>query len=151
MSDLLVVEGYELAADRAYHPVTHVWVETVAAGRVRLGLDPLGVETTGSLAQVALVEVDTRVLAGEPVGSIEAEKFVGPFTTPVAGTVTAVNAAVVANPRVVHTDPLGAWFVELALAEGDDAPDELVVGAEAITTWFAARLRAYREQGVLAE
>lgn len=144
----VLIEGYAVALDRAYHPDSDVWVLTVGPGRVRVGLDPLGAETLGTLAQVALVEVGTVVTAGEPLATLEAEKFVGPLAAPIGGTVVAVNEAVVGDPRMVHANPNGAWFVELAVADG--ALDGLVVDG-AIDDWFSAKVAAYRREGVLAE
>lgn len=142
------IQGYAVALDRGYHPRTDVWVLPVGPGRVRVGLDPLGVETLGSLAQVALAEVGTTVAAGDPLGSMEAEKFVGPLAAPVSGRIVAVNDDVVADPRSVHADPNGAWFVELEVT-GDPLAG-LVVGDD-IAPWFAAKVADYRAQGVLAE
>lgn len=146
----LEVEGYRLDGDRAYHPDTHVWVDQLGDGGVRIGLDPLGVETTGTLAQLSLIEPGAIVAAGEPLGSVEAEKFVGPLASPVSGTVTAVNHDAVADPHLLHRDPLGTWLVELAPTELEAELSTLVRG-EAIAEWFVRRLATYRLEGVLAE
>lgn len=146
------VQGYVLALDRGYEPETHVWVLVVAPDRVRLGMDPLGVETAGALAQLALVPLGTEVRRGEPVGSIEAEKFVGPLTAPLSGTVIAHNTAAVADPGLVHRDPLGdGWLVEVAPSDLDAERALLVEGAEHVPPWFEHKLAEYRLKGVLAE
>jgi len=146
----LEIEGYRIATDRAYHPDTHVWVERLAGGTVRLGLDPLGLETMGTLAQLALAAAGTVVERGEPFGTLEAEKFVGPLESPLSGSVVAVNDAVVDEPRFVHDDPLAAWLVELAPADLDAEASALVAGDD-IAAWFAAKVADYRLKGVLAE
>lgn len=145
------VEGYRLDPERLYQPDTHVWVQPVAGGRLRVGLDPLGVETLGTLAMLALGPPGTSVARGEPLGTMEAEKFVGPLAAPVTGLVTAVNDAVVSDPRLVHRDPLGAWLLELETTGPDEELSGLVTGEGAVRAWFASRLAAYRERGVLAE
>jgi glycine cleavage system H protein len=151
VSDELVrIEGYDLAPDRAYHPETHVWVQQLGGGRVRLGLDPLGVETTGTLAQLALVEPGIRVVRGESLGSVEAEKFVGPLASPLSGTVLAVNDDAITDPRLLHAAPLDTWLVELAPSDLEGELVDLVQG-EAIASWFAAKVTQYRIEGVLAE
>ena len=146
----VVVQGYRLAVDRAYHPDTHVWVEEVGPGRVRLGLDPLGVETTGTIAQLAMAAPGSVVRAGQPVGTLEAEKFVGPLSSPVAGTVVAVNDAAVADPRLVHAEPLRTWLVELEVEAAGAAGDGLVRGDD-VVPWFERKVAEYRIKGVLAE
>lgn len=146
------VQGYELALDRGYEPETHIWVLVVAADRVRLGMDPLGVETGGALAQLALVPVGTEVRRGEPLGSVEAEKFVGPLQAPVSGRVVAHNEATIADPGLVHRDPLGAgWIVELEATDLDADRALLVEGVERVVPWFEQKIADYRLKGVLAE
>lgn len=148
--DILEVAGYRLRRDRAYDPDTHVWVQPVAGGRVRIGLDPLGIETMGTLAQLDLPAPGTGVRRGEPAGSLEAEKFVGPLECPVTGVVVAVNADAVADPRTVHADPFATWLVEVDPADYDGEAAELVAGGD-VAPWFAAKVADYRRRGVLAE
>lgn len=144
------VAGYRLAGDRAYDRDTHVWVNEEPGGFVRIGLDPLGIETMGTLAQLDLVTEGTVLARGEPAGTLEAEKFVGPLECPITGTVVAVNADVVADPRRVHADPFGAWLIELRPVDAERERAVLVAGDD-IAGWFAAKVADYRRKGVLAE
>ena len=81
-------------------------------------MDALGVETSGTIAQLAFLPVGEQLKRGEAFGSLEAAKFVGPLTSPLSGTVTATNDAVVADPALVERDPYGdGWLVELTLAD----------------------------------
>lgn len=148
--DRLEIEGYRVATDRAYHPDTHVWVERRADGTVRVGLDPLGLETMGTLAQLALAPAGTVVERGDALGTLEAEKFVGPLESPLSGSVVAVNDAASDEPRSVHDDPFAAWLVELAPADFDREAPSLVAGDD-IGPWFTAKVADYRLKGVLAE
>ena len=145
------VEGYVLDDQRRYHPETHLWVDRLPSGLVRIGLDPLGVETSGSLAQLELGAVGTTVRRGDPLGTMEAEKFVGPLLSPLSGRISAVNLDVIADPRLVHRDPFEAWLVELDAERFDEESAALVGGEDGIRRWFSARLADYRERGVLAE
>ena len=150
MTGRLEIAGYALDRDRSYHPDTHVWVARDANGVVRLGLDPLGLETMGTLAQLEFLPPGTVVDRGEPLGTLEAEKFVGPLESPLSGTVRAINHDMVADPRLVHDDPLAAWLVELDPADyaGEAAS---LIGGDEIEGWFTAKLAEYRLKGVLAE
>ena len=59
--------------------------------------------------------------SGDPFGSLEAAKFVGPLTAPVSGVIAAVNGAVLADPESVLRDPYGrGWLAEFTVA-GPDA------------------------------
>ncbi len=152
MSDLTTVAGYTVALDRAYDPEGHFWVATAGdTGRLRIGMDALGVETSGTLAQLAFLPVGEELKRGEPFGSLEAAKFVGPLTSPVSGTITAHNDAVVTDPSLVERDPYGTgWLVEVAATDPGEL-DGLVQGTEAIPGWFAAEVEDYRLKGMLVE
>ena len=149
--DIVDVSGFAVALDRAYDPAGHFWVSTVAPSRARLGLDALGVETSGTIAQLAFLPVGEHLKRGEAFGSLEAAKFVGPLTSPLSGTVSATNDAVVVDPSLVERDPYGAgWLVELDLADPGELAD-FISGAHPIRVWFESEVEDYRMKGVLAE
>lgn len=150
-TQLTQVAGFPVDLARAYDPDTHLWVLDLGSSRLRLGFDALGVETAGTLASLAFVDVGTALARGEPFGSLEAAKFVGPFLTPVQGRLAAVNHPALADPSLVERDPYGAgWLVEFEAAD-PAACDALVTGPDAVAAWFAAAVEDYRLKGVLAE
>ena len=150
MSEITQVAGFGVALDRAYDPSGHFWVSMVSRDRARIGMDALGIETSGTIAQLAFLPIGEQLKRGEAFGSLEAAKFVGPLTSPLSGAVVATNEAVVADPALLERDPYGeGWLIELALAE----PSELgeLISGDAIPAWFAAEVEDYRLKGVLAE
>jgi glycine cleavage system H protein len=151
MSEITEVAGFAVALDRAYDPVGHFWVSMVTSTRARIGMDALGVETSGTIAQLAFLSVGEWLKRGDTFGSLEAAKFVGPLTSPLSGTVSATNDAVVADPALVERDPYGAgWLVELDVSEPTELA-ELISGLHPIRVWFEAEVEDYRLKGVLAE
>jgi glycine cleavage system H protein len=151
VNEITEVAGFGVALDRAYDPAGHFWVTMLDAAQARIGLDALGLETSGTLAQLAFLPVGEFLKRGEAFGSLEAAKFVGPLTSPLSGTLTATNDAVVADPSLVERDPYGAgWLVEIDLADTAELRD-LISGADVIRVWFAAEVEDYRMKGVLAE
>ncbi len=140
--------GYALRLDRRYDPDTHMWVLDVADAWVRVGLDALTADTYGALAQLALAPEGTRVARGEPFGSLEAAKFVGPLIAPVSGVLETVNTPVLMDPELVLRDPYGdGWLAEFT--EVGPAPE--LVDSEQARTWFAHEVADYREKGLVAE
>lgn len=151
-SGLTMLEGFPVDLSRGYASETHLWVMALPAGRFRIGIDALGVETSGTLAALELVVPGTPLAAGEPFGSLEAAKFVGPLLAPLSGTVTVVNDAAMVDPALVEKDPYGeGWLVEIEPVDGAGDFARLVTGADAVAAWFAAAVTDYRLKGVLAE
>lgn len=144
------VAGYELRADRRYDPDTHMWVDVGADGHLRIGLDPLGRETSGDVVALSLREPGTAVRRGQPFGDLEAAKFVGPLIAPVSGTVSACNQTVLADPGLLNVDPASHWLVTvdpLDIAELDG----LLRGEAEVAPWFRAEVARFRTQGAIAE
>jgi glycine cleavage system H protein len=151
VSEIVQVAGFDVALDRAYDGAGHFWVSMIGPDRARIGMDALGIETSGTLAQLAFLPVGEHLKRGEAFGSLEAAKFVGPLVSPLSGTVSAANDAVVADPALVERDPYGAgWLVELDLADPGELSD-LISGSHPIRVWFEAEVEDYRMKGVLAE
>ncbi|MGA3220372.1 MAG: glycine cleavage system protein H [Acidimicrobiales bacterium] len=146
------VAGFELALDRCYQPETHMWVLPSGPGQVRIGMGPLGLETSGTLAQLSFVPAGSALIAGLPFGQLEAAKFVGPLISPVSGAVLAVNDAVAENPGLAERDPYGAgWMVEASLSDATGAIPGLLSDPAEIIAWFAAKVADYRLKGVIAQ
>jgi glycine cleavage system H protein len=65
---------------------------------------------------VTLPAVGDTFEAGQALGEVESTKSVSDVYAPVAGTVSAVNAALDSNPELVNSDPYGeGWLVELTV------------------------------------
>lgn len=149
-ADRLTVAGYELAADRRYDPVANLWVAELDEGRVRVGLDPLGAETTGDVVAISLAPVGAMIARGEPLATLEAAKFVGPIPSPVSGTVQAVNRSLTDRPGQINAEPLSAWLVELTGVDSAQLA-QLVAGRRSIETWFAQAVQRFRREGAIAQ
>jgi glycine cleavage system H protein len=152
VSDEHNVRGFKVRLDRAYHLEFHMWVKASEGGPVRIGMDPLGLDTVGTLSQLEFAGAGTIVARGEPFGTLEAEKFVGPLRSPLSGVVVAANAEVMSSPGICERDPYGeGWLVELMPFDVDGERDQLTEGTVTLVAAFAAKVDDYRRQGVLAE
>jgi glycine cleavage system H protein len=149
MSEVRIL-GFTIRTDLVYDLDHHLWIDA-RSDAVRVGMDPLGVETSGTLAQLMLRQPETESSRGDAVGSLEAEKFVGPVVTPLSGWVTTVNERVLADPGLVGRDPYGeGWLFELKLTRPVELT-ELLAGEAEVVAGFEERIRRYRLEGVLAE
>lgn len=148
----MTVQGFLLRLDRAYEFEKHMWVDVRSPESVAVGMDSLGIETSGTLAQLQFVEVGTVLGRLDPMGSLEAEKFVGPIIAPLSGTVTAVNVDAMADPSIVERNPYsGGWMVELTPSALEAELSLLTTGDGPIVAEFERRINGYRRDGVLAE
>lgn len=143
----LNVEGYELRKELYYDTASDMWVK-VDGNKARLGIDPLGLEINGTLSQLALAGTGTKVKRGEQLGSLEAEKFVGPILSPLSSEVVAINDEILNNISTIHRTPYESWIVEVEM----DYPAELelLVSGDDLQPAFELRLAEYRKKGLLA-
>lgn len=148
----VTVEGFTLPADRLYDPVTHVWALPMPDGTVRLGLDALSVETTGTLAGLDFLPEGTPLQRGTAYGTIEAAKFVGPLACPLSATFVRGNAAVLADPGLIERDPYGeGWLADVAPTDLDGERVLLLSEPGELLTWLTGEVADYRERGLIAE
>jgi glycine cleavage system H protein len=61
------------------------------------------------------------VAAGEPCGEIESTRSVSDIYAPVTGEITAINPAVIDQPKVINDDPYGQGWIFKVRLEGEPA------------------------------
>ena len=146
--ELVKCKGYRIRADLYYDGERNLWIEPLERRKVRIGFDPLGVEVNGTLAQLIIGEAPRRVRRGDAIGTIEADKFVGPLESPLSGSVADVNGSVISCLGAVYEDCYAAWLLELAGVE----PEEFIhlIQPEKAAAEFEARVERYQKAGVLA-
>jgi len=150
--DVTQVGRFTAPHDRLYDPQTHLWVLPVDGSRVRIGLDALSVETSGTLARLALGPIGSESQRGEALGNLEAAKFVGPITAPVSGRLGAMNSAVLEDPGLMERDPYGeGWLAEIEASDLATERALLVEGPDRIAEWFRHEVEDYRLRGLVAE
>jgi len=149
--DIIVARTYRLRLDRRYHRDDHTWA-LLADGQIRVGLDDLGQATSGDLAQIVLRPVGDRVRQGDELGTLEAQKYVGPLRAPVGGEIVARNEAALRDPRIVNEQPYDdGWLVLLRPTAETETDLAGLVGPKEATAWFERKADTYRRQGVLAQ
>lgn len=93
----------------------HEWV----AADGTIGITDFAAEKLGDVVFVELPEVGTEIAANDVIGEIESTKSVAELYAPVAGTVTAINDAVVDDPSLVNSAPFeGGWLITVEIADG---------------------------------
>jgi glycine cleavage system H protein len=107
-----------------------VWAR-VSGWTARVGISDYMQQKLTDISYFDSPKVDATVEQFGELGSLESAKAVFEIISPVSGTVTAVNRAVVDNPGLVNEDPSGAgWLVEMKLTAWPQ-DQELLVDAAA--------------------
>ncbi|KQX66483.1 glycine cleavage system protein GcvH [Angustibacter sp. Root456] len=100
--------------DDLSYTAEHEWVRRGADGAVRVGITAYAQDALGDVVFVTLPEVGSDVTPGSACGEVESTKSVSDIFAPVAGTVSARNDALDANPELVNSDPYGqGWMFEV--------------------------------------
>lgn len=106
---------------------SHEWVELLSDGTAKIGLTDHAQDALGDLVFVNLPEEGDSVEAGEPFGDVESVKAVSDVYSPVSGTVSGVNEAVMDAPETINSDPYGAWLITV---ENVSQEDDLMTAAQ---------------------
>ena len=144
------VDKYEIREGLLYDPLNHFWLDVSGTTAV-IGMSPLIQETSGSFVAVLFSNPVTSFKKGESIGTVEAEKHVGPLKAPLSGTVRLVNEAVINNPRLINEEPYdGGWMMEIDLSDVSEIKG-MITGEKNIKEWFESELKKFDEKGWTAQ
>jgi glycine cleavage system H protein len=90
---------------------SHEWVRKLPDGTLELGITDHAQEALGDLVFVDVPEVGREVAAGEACAVVESVKAASDIYCPVAGVVTAGNAALADTPELINQDPYGEGWI----------------------------------------
>ena len=109
----------------------HEYVKKTAdASVVQVGITDHAQGELGDVVYVELPKPGATLGDGEAFGTIEAVKAVSDLLTPVAGTVTEINATLASDPALVNRDPYGdGWMIKLRVKNPGDV-SKLLASAE---------------------
>ena len=93
---------------------SHEWVQDLGGGKAHVGLTDHAQHELGDIVFVNLPEPGDAVAAGERLADVESVKAVSDVYSPVSGSVSAVNEALLDDPAAINADAYGAWLAELS-------------------------------------
>jgi len=106
----------------------HEWVR-IEGDVATVGITQHAQERLGDLVFVELPEVGKRFEKGAPSAVVESVKAASEVYAPISGQVVQANSAIIADPSLVNSDPMGSgWFYKLKLANPSEV-DALMVEA----------------------
>ena len=93
---------------------SHEWVRQTKAGAVEIGITDHAQEALGDLVFVEVPDQGRVLKAGEASAVVESVKAASDVYSPLAGTVSASNAALADKPELLNQDPYGeGWLFRL--------------------------------------
>lgn len=98
---------------------SHEWVD-FSGKSAKIGVSDFAQDSLGDLVFVNLPQVGDAVTMGESFGDVESVKAVSDVLSPVSGTVSAINEALLDDPAQINTDPYGSWMIEVEDITGQE-------------------------------
>jgi glycine cleavage system H protein len=93
---------------------SHEWVRQTNPGAVEIGITDHAQEALGDLVFVEVPQAGRTLKAGDACAVVESVKAASDVYSPLAGTVTASNAALADKPELLNQDPYGeGWLFRL--------------------------------------
>ncbi|MFY9918513.1 MAG: glycine cleavage system protein H [Mycobacterium sp.] len=129
------VRNCNLPDDVYYLVERHVWARKVGE-LIEIGLTDVAQNMAKGIITVTPKKIGRTLRVEQSVATVESGKWVGPVPCPVAGVLTEVNAAVVAEPGLINSDPYGAgWIARVEPADWQADSAGLVIGVEGIAAY----------------
>jgi len=106
-----MVSGFQVPENVRYHG-GHTWALSESRDLVRVGMDDFASKLAGKIESIALPQRGRWVRQGQKIWTIFRDGKSVDMVSPIEGTVTDINEAVVANPDLAHKDPYGeGWLL----------------------------------------
>lgn len=96
---------------------THEWVLVNPDGTATVGITDYAQDLLGDIVFIQTPDIGNNVNASQDCAVVESVKAASDIYAPVAGTITAGNAALSTEPEIVNKDPFGAgWIFKMSIA-----------------------------------
>jgi glycine cleavage system H lipoate-binding protein len=115
-----MVAGFQVPENVRYH-AGHTWALSESRELVRVGIDDFAAKLVGKIESIALPQRGRWVRQGQKIWTIFRDGKSVDMVSPIEGTVTAINEAVLQNPDLARKDPYGdGWLLTV------QAPDSKI-------------------------
>ena len=115
-----IVAGFRVPENVRYH-AGHSWALSESPDLVRVGMDDFATKLAGKIDKIEMPQRGRWVRQGQKTFTIFRDGQSVNVVSPIEGTVTDVNEAVVKNPELARKDPYGdGWLITV------QAPDSKI-------------------------
>ena len=112
----------------------HEWVRisAEASDHAEIGITNHAQDSLGDVVFVEMPEIGAKVTQFDKFGEIESVKAVSDLFSPVSGTITHINNALIDSPELINNDPYGdGWIMKVKL--DDQSELDKLMDAETYT------------------
>ncbi len=95
------------------YTASHEWIKN-EDGVVVIGLTDFAQSSLGDIVFIDLPQEGDAVTMGDSFADVESVKAVSGVFSPVSGTVSAVNSALIDNPALLNENPYDAWLIKVS-------------------------------------
>jgi len=114
------IEHCEFPDGLLYDVEQGTWAD-VRGEVVRVGITSLLSWSFGLFSAITFRGIGTGLVRGQVVGTMEGSRHFDVFRSPISGSLSAVNEALVDEPGRLNRDPYGeAWFAEIKIKDVDE-------------------------------
>lgn len=122
----------------------HIWSSILPDGKVRLGVSRLMLNALQHVDAAMLPKNGQQVRKGEPIISLKLGNRTIAFRAPMDGTVTAINADLLENPKRLFADVNTAWAVTIQPNNLSESVKSMRIGEEAYQ-WMRSEVARFRD------
>jgi glycine cleavage system H protein len=126
-----LVGGFEVPEHLRYHP-GHTWALSESPSLVRVGMDDFASKLTGKVESITLPQRGQWIRQGQKMCTVHRDGCAVDMVSPVEGTVSDINPAVMQDPKLALRDPYGeGWLLTVQAPDAKTSFRNLLGGAMA--------------------
>ena len=140
-----LVGGFEVPANLRYHP-GHTWALSESPTLVRVGMDDFASKLAGKVESITLPQRGQWIRQGSKVCTVHRDGCAVDLVSPIEGSVSDINEAIVRDPKLAIRDPYGeGWLVTVQAPDAKTSFRNLMGGP--LARWWteesASRLQRH--------
>jgi glycine cleavage system H protein len=123
-----LVGGFAVPEHLRYHP-GHTWALSESPNLVRVGMDDFASKLTGKLGSITLPQRGQWIRQGQKMCTLYRDDCAVDLVSPVEGSVSDINMALIKDPKVALSDPYGeGWLVTVQAPDAKTSFRNLIGG-----------------------
>lgn len=129
-----LVGGFEVPENLRYHP-GHTWALSESPNLVRVGIDDFASKLTGKVESITLPLRGQWIRQGQKMCTLHRDGCAVDMISPIEGTISDVNPAVMGDPKLALSDPYGeGWLLTVQAPDAKTSFRNLLGGA--LARWW---------------